>query len=74
MLLNDSLFTLRCDSYHRVVAHDDVEKIAKTTDCLPFYIARGLAMSSFYLARCLQLGLGTQQDAAEAKKFYSKVG
>lgn len=53
--------------------NDDVEKIAKTTDCLPFYVARGLAMASFYLARCFQLGLGIQQDAAEAKKYYSKV-
>ncbi|XP_066488645.1 LRP2-binding protein [Tiliqua scincoides] len=57
----------------RITVDDDVEKIAKTTDCLPFYVARGLAMASFYLARCLQLGLGIQQDAAEAKKYYSKA-
>ncbi|KAH0616142.1 hypothetical protein JD844_027037 [Phrynosoma platyrhinos] len=57
----------------RVIEDDDVEKIAKATDCLPFYIARGLAMASFYLARCLQLGRGTQQDTAAAKKYYSKA-
>ncbi|KAJ6668590.1 hypothetical protein lerEdw1_012072 [Lerista edwardsae] len=66
-------FTKAAEFARRVTMNDDVEKIAKTTDCLPFYIARGLAMASFYLARCFQLGLGTPQDAAEAKKYYSKA-
>ncbi|XP_003221670.2 LRP2-binding protein isoform X2 [Anolis carolinensis] len=53
--------------------NDDIEKIAKETDCIPFYIAKGLAMASFYLARCYHLGLGTQPDKAEADKYYSKA-
>ncbi|KAL7981912.1 hypothetical protein Chor_000969 [Crotalus horridus] len=57
----------------RVTENDNVEKIAEETDCLPFYISRGLAMASFYLARCLHLGRGTQQDIAAAKNYYSKV-
>ncbi|XP_062991519.1 LRP2-binding protein [Elgaria multicarinata webbii] len=66
-------FTKAAEFAKRIAENDDVEKIAKTTDCIPFYIARGLAMASFYLARCLQLGLGTQQDLAAAKKYYSKA-
>lgn len=47
--------------------------LAKITDCLPTYVAKGAAMAAFYLARCLQLGRGTQQDQAAAEKYYSKV-
>lgn len=47
--------------------------IARATDCLPNYIVKGMAMSCFYYARCLQNGLGTNKDDAEAKKYYSKV-
>lgn len=47
--------------------------LAAVTDCLPTYIAKGVAMAAFYLARCFQLGLGVQQDQAAAKKYYSKV-
>lgn len=70
---NVSFLTLLCESFNRVTENDNVEEIAKATDCMPFYIAKGLAMASFYLARCLQLGLGTKPDEALAKKYYSKV-
>ncbi|KAF7248869.1 LRP2-binding protein [Varanus komodoensis] len=66
-------FTKAAEFAKRTTENDDVENIAKATDCIPFYIARGLAMTSFYLARCLQLGLGTQQDLEAAKKYYSKA-
>ncbi|XP_053258466.1 LRP2-binding protein isoform X2 [Podarcis raffonei] len=66
-------FTKAADFAKRTAENDDVEKLAKATDCIPFYIKRGLAMASFYLARCLQFGLGTQQDLAAAKNYYSKA-
>lgn len=47
--------------------------LAKITDCLPAYVAKGVAMAAFYLGRCLQLGLGVQQDQAAAAKCYSRV-
>jgi hypothetical protein len=53
---------------------DSVEQIAKETDCLPSFIAKGIAMASFYYARCLHLGLGIQKNETEAKKYYSRVG
>ncbi|KAF1674272.1 LR2BP protein, partial [Pygoscelis papua] len=56
----------------RVTENDDIDVLAKITDCLPTYVAKGVAMAAFYLARCLQLGLGVQQDQAAAKKYYSK--
>ncbi|KFR15148.1 LRP2-binding protein, partial [Opisthocomus hoazin] len=57
----------------RVTESDDIDTLAKVTDCLPAYIAKGVAMAAFYLARCLQLGRGVQQDQAAAKKYYSKA-
>ena len=52
---------------------EDVDQIAKETDCLPSYIRKGVALASFYYARCLHLGLGVQRNEAEAKTYYSKV-
>uniref|UniRef100_A0A8D0EFD0 LRP2-binding protein n=1 Tax=Strix occidentalis caurina TaxID=311401 RepID=A0A8D0EFD0_STROC len=57
----------------RITKNDDIDTLAKMTDCLPTYVAKGVAMAAFYLARCLQFGLGVQQDQAAAKKYYSQV-
>uniref|UniRef100_A0A8C3JC91 LRP2-binding protein n=1 Tax=Calidris pygmaea TaxID=425635 RepID=A0A8C3JC91_9CHAR len=58
----------------RITENDDIDVVAKVTDCLPAYVAKGVAMAAFYLGRCLQLGRGLQQDPATANKYYSKVG
>ncbi|XP_035413839.1 LRP2-binding protein [Cygnus atratus] len=55
----------------RTTENDDIDMLAKMTDCLPTYIAKGVTMAAFYLARCLHLGRGVQQDQAAAKKYYS---
>ncbi|XP_067885513.1 LRP2-binding protein isoform X2 [Heterodontus francisci] len=57
----------------RVAQCDKISQIANETDCLPSYIAKGIAISAFYYARCLQLGLGTQEDQAEARKYYYRI-
>ncbi|XP_075005355.1 LRP2-binding protein isoform X2 [Calonectris borealis] len=57
----------------RITENDDIDMLAKITDCLPTYVAKGAAMAAFYLARCLQLGLGVEQDQASAKKYYSQA-
>ncbi|XP_074947354.1 LRP2-binding protein isoform X2 [Phalacrocorax aristotelis] len=57
----------------RITENDNIDELAEVTDCLPTYIAKGVAMAAFYLARCLQRGLGVQQDPATAKKYYSKA-
>ncbi|KAK7812357.1 hypothetical protein U0070_023267 [Myodes glareolus] len=51
----------------------DIPMIARVTDCLPEFISKGMAMASFYYARCLQLGLGITKDEASAKQYYSKI-
>lgn len=51
----------------------DIPMIAHVTDCLPEFISKGMAIASFYYARCLQLGLGITKDEAAAKLYYSKV-
>ncbi|KAM9286642.1 LRP2-binding protein [Cariama cristata] len=56
----------------RITENDDIDMVAKTTDGLPTSVAKGAAMAAFYLARCLQRGVGIQQDQAAAKKYYSK--
>uniref|UniRef100_A0A8D0L9X9 LRP2-binding protein n=1 Tax=Sphenodon punctatus TaxID=8508 RepID=A0A8D0L9X9_SPHPU len=66
-------FTKAAEFAKRIAENDNIDMLAKITDCLPVYIARGLAMATFYLARCLQLGLGIQQDQAAAKKYYSRA-
>ncbi|NXK45779.1 LR2BP protein, partial [Chauna torquata] len=45
----------------RITENDNIDMLARMTDCLPTYIAKGVAMAAFYLARCLHLGLGVQQ-------------
>ncbi|NXO69303.1 LR2BP protein, partial [Phainopepla nitens] len=42
----------------RATQNDDIDVLAKKTDCHPTYIAKGAAMAAFYLARCLQMGRG----------------
>ncbi|XP_043561886.1 LRP2-binding protein isoform X1 [Chiloscyllium plagiosum] len=61
------------DLAQRVVEYDNIPRIAKETDCLPVYIAKGIAMAAFYYARCLQLGLGIQQNQTEAMKYYCRA-
>lgn len=51
----------------------DIPTIAQVTGCLPEFISRGMAMASFYYARCLQLGLGITKDEATAQHYYSQV-
>ncbi|NWW42326.1 LR2BP protein, partial [Pedionomus torquatus] len=53
----------------RITENDDIDGVAKLTDCLPAYVAKGVAMAAFYLGRCLQLGRGLQQDPAAANKM-----
>ncbi|XP_014800995.1 PREDICTED: LRP2-binding protein-like [Calidris pugnax] len=57
----------------RITENEDIDVVAKVTDCLPAYVAKGVAMATFYLGRCLQLGRGIQQDPAAANEYYSKV-
>ncbi|NWV34662.1 LR2BP protein, partial [Grantiella picta] len=57
----------------RATKNVDINMLAKRTDCHPTYVAKGAAMAAFYLARCLHLGRGTEQDQHAAEKYYSKA-
>ncbi|XP_057553098.1 LRP2-binding protein isoform X2 [Hippopotamus amphibius kiboko] len=69
-------FFTKCVAFSKRIADydeaHDIPTIAQVTDCLPEFISRGMAMASFYHARCLQLGLGVTKDEATAKHYYSK--
>uniref|UniRef100_A0A8C6QM62 LRP2-binding protein n=1 Tax=Nannospalax galili TaxID=1026970 RepID=A0A8C6QM62_NANGA len=70
-------FFTKCVTFSKRIADYDevhnIHMIAQVTDCLPEFISKGMAMASFYYARCLQLGLGIPKDEAAAKHYYSKA-
>lgn len=66
------LYTKASDLAARVSQFSDVDLIAKETECLPNYIAKGIAIGCFYYARCLQEGHGVKKDKDEAKMYFSK--
>ncbi|KAM6149407.1 LRP2-binding protein isoform 2-T2 [Erethizon dorsatum] len=69
-------FYTKCVTFSKRIADyevHDIPMIAQVTDCLPEFINRGIAMASFYYARCLQLGLGITKDEATANNYYSKA-
>ncbi|NXI68547.1 LR2BP protein, partial [Anseranas semipalmata] len=57
----------------RITENDNIDTLAEMTDCLPTYVAKGVAMAAFYLARCLHRGLGVQQDQATPYSLFSKA-
>ncbi|KAM8940433.1 LRP2-binding protein isoform 2-T2 [Pelodytes ibericus] len=66
-------YTLAAELAKKIIQNDNIDLLAKESDCLPLYIAKGLAMATFYLARCLHLGLGINEDYAAARKLYGKA-
>ncbi|XP_040190184.1 LRP2-binding protein isoform X2 [Rana temporaria] len=67
------LYRTAAELAQSIAHYDNIDLLAKATDCLPTYTARGIAIANFYLARCLHLGLGLNPDIAAAKKCYSKA-
>ncbi|XP_067838704.1 LRP2-binding protein [Heptranchias perlo] len=67
------LYNSAVELAQRVAQYDNIPLIANGTDCLPAYITKGIAMAAFYYGRCLQLGLGIQQDQVEARKYYCRA-
>ena len=57
----------------RVVLYESVDEVSRETDCLPGYVAKGIALGCFFYARCLHQGLGIAKSEDLAKKHYSKV-
>ncbi|KAF6376456.1 LRP2 binding protein [Rhinolophus ferrumequinum] len=70
-------FFTKCVAFSKRIADydevHDISTIAQVTGCLPEFISRGMAMASFYYARCLQLGLGITKDEATAQHYYSQA-
>ncbi|XP_017691855.1 PREDICTED: LRP2-binding protein isoform X2 [Lepidothrix coronata] len=66
-------YSKAADLAKRTTENNDINMLAKKADCHPTYVAKGVAMAAFYLARCLQLGRGIKQDQDAAKKYYSKA-
>ncbi|XP_072262242.1 LRP2-binding protein [Pyxicephalus adspersus] len=67
------LYTKAAELAKRTAQYENIGLLAKATDCLPTYTAKGIAIANFYLARCLHLGLGLKPDMEAAKKCYTKA-
>ncbi|XP_062380332.1 LRP2-binding protein [Sardina pilchardus] len=57
----------------RISEYQDTCAIARETDCVPEFVAKGITMALFYYGRCLQLGHGAPQDKAQAELCFSKA-
>jgi TPR repeat protein len=62
-----------CSCLFRVSALDNIDELSRTSCCLPQYIRKGIAMSTFILGRCLERGLGIKKDSEQAVLMYKKV-
>ncbi|XP_068134806.1 LRP2-binding protein isoform X2 [Hyperolius riggenbachi] len=67
------LYTKAVELAKRIVQNDNIGMLAQSADCLLKYTGKGIAIASFYLARCLHLGLGVNQDTAAAKQYYTQA-
>ncbi len=52
---------------------DNIEELSRASSCLPQYIRKGMAISTFILGRCLELGHGMAKDRQQAVAMYKKV-
>jgi len=52
---------------------DDIEELSRASGCLPQYIRKGIALSTFILGRCFERGLGITKDPSQAISMYKKV-
>lgn len=68
------LLNKAADVAKSVGEQEDVEGLALETDCLPQYVAKGIALGCFVYARCLHHGLGVEQSREQAKYWYSRAG
>nr|XP_006630166.1 PREDICTED: LRP2-binding protein [Lepisosteus oculatus]XP_015201349.1 PREDICTED: LRP2-binding protein [Lepisosteus oculatus]XP_015201350.1 PREDICTED: LRP2-binding protein [Lepisosteus oculatus] len=67
------LFSRAAELAKRIAEYDDIPAMSRLTDCLPEFIAKGMAVALFCYARCLQQGRGVQQDEAQAELYFSKA-
>ncbi|XP_001634827.2 LRP2-binding protein [Nematostella vectensis] len=67
------LFNKAADVAKSVADLDDVMAIARETECLPKYVAKGISLGSFVYARCLHHGFGVDKDEKNALRFYSRA-
>ncbi|XP_033633027.1 LRP2-binding protein-like [Asterias rubens] len=67
------LYTKAAELAARVSQLDDFVELSKTTDCLPVFIAKGIALGSFFYARCLHMGHGVKKEKDLAQKYYSRA-
>ncbi|XP_014668292.1 PREDICTED: LRP2-binding protein-like [Priapulus caudatus] len=68
---NNKLFTKAAEMAERAAHVDNVDEVARSTDCLRDFVSKGVSLGCFYFARCLQLGSGIDQNREKAATYYS---
>ncbi|CAF0842734.1 unnamed protein product [Rotaria sordida] len=66
------LFTKATDLAKRVSVLDNIDELSRASYCLPQYIQKGIAISTFILGRCYELGHGIKKDPNQAIIMYKK--
>ncbi|CAF0728077.1 unnamed protein product [Adineta steineri] len=66
------LFTKATDLAKRVSVLDNIDELSRISCCLPQYIRKGIAISTFILGRCLELGYGIKKDPSQSVLMYKK--
>ncbi len=52
---------------------DNIDELSRVSCCLPQYIRKGIAISTFILGRCFELGYGIKKDPKQSILMYKKV-
>ncbi len=52
---------------------DNIDELSRVSCCLPQYIRKGIAISTFILGRCFELGYGIKKDSKQSILMYKKV-
>lgn len=60
-------------SLNSVCQLKDVEKIAKVTDCMPVYVAKGISLGCLVYGRCLYKGYGVEKNEEKSKIWFKQV-
>lgn len=68
---NCKLFTSAINLATRVIGISDYKKAAEDTECILQYILKGVSLSAFYMARCLENGTGIKKNIESAQKYYA---
>ncbi|XP_046850725.1 LRP2-binding protein-like isoform X2 [Xenia sp. Carnegie-2017] len=67
------LFNQAFEIAQSVCQLEDVKKIAKVTDCMPVYVAKGISLGCLVYGRCLYKGYGVEKNEEKSKIWFKQA-